>query len=137
MELETARAVVDAAVQEAERRGLTLSVVVADASGHLVAAARMDGARFGSMEVALDKAHSAAAFAAPTSRWAASTAPGGSNWGFHAALGGRMTVYGGGLPVMRGTELIGAVGASGAAAEDDERCAAAGIASAGFETVLD
>jgi uncharacterized protein GlcG (DUF336 family) len=97
----------------------------------------MDGAGFGTMDVAIDKAYSAAAFAAPTSRWADSSAPGERNWGFHAALGGRMTVYAGGLPVLRGGTLVGAVGASGAAGEVDATCGAAGITGAGFETVSD
>ncbi|MFL5799639.1 MAG: GlcG/HbpS family heme-binding protein [Actinomycetota bacterium] len=137
MQIDEAGRVVEGVMAEARRRAVELSVAVADESGHLVAAGRMDGAPFGTMDVALDKAHSAAAFAAPTSRWAASSAPGGSNWGFHAALGGRMTVYGGGLPIMRDGRLIGAVGVSGAAADVDESCAAAGIEAAGLDTARD
>jgi uncharacterized protein GlcG (DUF336 family) len=137
MLIDEAKMILDGAIAEAHRRDVRLSIAVADESGHLVVAGRMDGAPFGTMEVALDKAYSAAAFAAPTSRWAGSSAPGGSNWGFHEALGGRMTVYAGGLPILRDGTVIGAVGASGGPGEVDAACVAAGISAAGFDTVDD
>jgi uncharacterized protein GlcG (DUF336 family) len=137
MTLDVAQRIVTAACQEAERLGISVSVVVADQGGHVIAAARMDGVAFGNMSVALDKAYSAAAFAAPTSRWASSTLPGESNWGFHAALGGRMIVYGGGLPVISDGEAIAAVGVSGSAASNDVACARAGILAVGLDTAVE
>jgi uncharacterized protein GlcG (DUF336 family) len=137
MTLAEVEEIVAACREEAERMGISVAIVVADTGGHPVAAARMDGTAFGNMDVALDKAYSAAAFAAPTGRWAPSTAPGGSNWGFHTALGGRMTVYGGGLPVTKEGKVVAAVGVSGSAASNDVSCARAGILAAGFETMVE
>jgi uncharacterized protein GlcG (DUF336 family) len=134
IELELASRIVGACCEEAAGIGIRVSVVVADSAGHLITAARMDGATFGSMSIALDKAYSAAAFARPTSLWAESTVPGEANWGLQEALGGRMTVYGGGLPALSNGRLIGAVGVSGSAASNDVRCARAGISAAGLET---
>jgi uncharacterized protein GlcG (DUF336 family) len=134
IDLDTALGIVNASCAKARDVGIAVSVAVTDAAGNIVAAARMDGAAFGTMEVARDKAYSAAAFRAPTSMWASSTVPGEANWGVHSALGGRMTVYPGGHPVLRDGHLLGAVGISGSIAENDVICALAGIADVGLET---
>ncbi len=118
---------------EAERRGVAMGAAVVDAGGNLVAALRMDGAQLVALPLAIDKAWTAVALDAPTETWAASTAPGGSDWGMATALGGRLVVFAGGLPVRVDGAAVGGIGVSGAAAAVDRACAAAGLAAAGLE----
>ena len=92
----------------------------------LLAFARMDGAFAASGEIAIDKARTVVRFGgAPTS-------------GLYEALAGEDAVirgignrpgvaaFGGGVPVRVDGELVGAVGASGGSAGEDEQVAAAG-----------
>ena len=64
--LALSRQLLEAAEEEAARQGLRLAFAVVDAGGHLVAAARMDGAPFITPQVALGKAWTAAAYAHPS-----------------------------------------------------------------------
>lgn len=131
--LETAQRLLAEVRAEAERRGLRLGIAVVDAGGNLVAAARMDGAQLGALSLGIDKAFTAVSFGHPTSAWAQSSAPGGSDWGLGTTLGGRAIVFPGGVPLYLAGELIGALGASGAAASDDEACVIAAAAACGLE----
>lgn len=56
--------------------------------------------------------------------------PGQPLFGLHTGAGGRFVIYGGGIPIVVDDEVAGAVGVSGAAAEQDVECAAAGAAAA-------
>src|SRR3954466_4574042 len=113
--LEQAIAFIEAGKAEAERQGLALSFAVVDAGGHLVASQRMDGAPWITPDVALGKAWTAAAWGTP------SAAQGDKMKELHAfsaaispATHGRFTPQIGGLPILDGDEVIGAMGASGA-----------------------
>jgi glc operon protein GlcG len=119
--LEQALAYIQAGEEEAARQGLKLSLAVVDAGGHLVALHRMDGAPWITPEVALGKAWTAAAWGTP------SAAQGDKMKDLHAfsaaissATHGRFTPQIGGLPILDGDELIGAMGASGASGAEDE-----------------
>ncbi len=116
---------------EAQRRGAAMGAAVVDAGGNLVAALRMDGAQLVALPLAIDKAWTTVALNAPTETWAASTAPGGPDWGMATALGGRLVVFAGGLPVRVDGAAVGGI-VSGAAAAVDRACAAAGPAAAGL-----
>lgn len=131
--LATAQRLVSEVQGECVRRGLRLGVAVVDTGGNLVAAARMDGAQLGALGIATDKAFTAVSFGYPTSAWAQSSAPGGSDWGLGTTLGGRAIVFPGGVPLYLGGELVGGLGASGAAASDDEACVLAAAAACGLE----
>jgi uncharacterized protein GlcG (DUF336 family) len=133
--LDAALAVLAGVREEAARRGVALGAAVVDLGGRAVAAQRMDGAQLVAVDLAADKALTAVAFDHPTEAWAASTAPGGSDWGLSTALGGRLVVFAGGLPLRHGGAMVGAVGVSGAAADVDRACAAAGVLAGGFEAV--
>jgi len=128
---EAAHAAVEAAVQEAQRLGVRINVAVADASGNLVAFLRMPGAFLHSVDIAIDKAYTAASFGFPTSEWEQALAG-------DAALGRgmphrpRIVVFGGGLPIRHGDALIGGIGVSGGSAEQDEQCARAGLEAIGL-----
>ena len=132
-DLDAALELLAAARTEAERRGLAIAAVVTDPGGNLVAASRMDGAPFGVVTVALDKAYTSVAFGVPSGDWAESTAPGAPDWGFQGALGGRMAVYPGGVPLVRDGVIVGAIGVSGGEGHEDLACAEAAAAALGME----
>jgi glc operon protein GlcG len=120
------RGVRDAAAGE----GVSVAGAVVDRGGQVVAVARMDGTPICGVPLAIDKAFSAVALAAPTDAWAQTTTPGGPDWGMSTALGGRMVVYPGGLPLFHDGELVGGLGVSGAEGHQDKECAAAAVRAA-------
>ena len=69
-----------------------------------------------------------------TAELASQAGPGGPLFGLHACGGGRFVIFGGGVPVRAGGAVVGAVGVSGAAVDQDASCAEAGRAAA--ESVL-
>jgi len=111
--------------EAAASEGTSVAAAVVDRGGQVVAVARMDGTPVCGVPLAIDKAFSAAAMAAPTDAWAQSTTPGGADWGMSTALGGRMVVYPGGLPLFYKGELLGGLGVSGAEGQQDKSYAAA------------
>src|SRR3954451_21916423 len=119
--LDFARRCLEAAEEEASARDLKLSFAVVDAAGHLVAAARMDGADWITPEVALGKAWTAAAYRAPSAAQGDKAKDLVAFAGaISAATGGRYTPQIGGLPIEVDGEPAGAMGASGATGQDDE-----------------
>ena len=130
--LDFARRCLEAAEEEASARDLKLSFVVVDAAGHLVAAARMDGADWITPEVALGKAWTAAAYKAPS----AAQGDKAKNLiafagAISAATGGRYTPQIGGLPVVVDGTHAGGMGASGASGQEDEAVVRAALERAG------
>ena len=69
-----AAAATQAAVAKAEALGIRINVAVTDASGTLMAFLRMPGAFLHSIDIAIDKAYTAASFGFPTSAWGAALA---------------------------------------------------------------
>jgi uncharacterized protein GlcG (DUF336 family) len=84
------------------------------------------------MALAIDKAYTAAALAAPTHVWQESTQPGGDDWGMQTSLAGRLIVYPGGLPLVEDGHIVGALGVSGGEGTQDLACARQAIADAGL-----
>lgn len=115
------------ATDEAASIGTPMAVAVVDGAGNLVAMHRMDGAQLVAVPLAIDKAWTAVACNAPTDEWAPSTIPGGDDWGMSSALGGRIVVLPGGLPVRHGDRLIGGIGVSGGYGHEDKHCATAAL----------
>lgn len=124
---EAAAAACQAAVAHAAALGLRINVAVTDSSGILSAFLRMPGAFLHSVEIAIDKAYTAASFGFPTSQWRAIV---GDDELLRIGLNQRprLVMFGGGLPIAEAGERLGGIGVSGGSAEQDEACAAAGLA---------
>lgn len=126
---EAAQAIVAGCVHQAASVHHSQAIVVVDSGGHLVAALRMDGNAYGSVDFATTKAEAAAAWGFGTAGMAegARMVP-----GFAAAP--HVVTVPGGVPVFSadGNERLGAVGVSGESPADDEACAEAGVTAAGF-----
>lgn len=122
-----------AARRVATELGVPLSFAVMDAAGHLLAAARMDGAGWITPEVAQGKAWTAAAFGSPSDAQKQKLAPMPN---FASALTtmthGRYTPQTGAVPVFRDGSLLGALGASGGTGEQDEQVCRTAVESAGL-----
>jgi glc operon protein GlcG len=119
--LELARRLIDAAETEARGQDFLLAFAVVDAGGHLLALSRMDGAPWITPEVALGKAWTAAAYGAPSAAQGEKAKDLVAFAGaISAATQGRYTPQIGGLPIVVDGEVVGGMGASGAAGHEDE-----------------
>lgn len=123
--LADANRMVQAAIAKANELQVKLSIAVCDTGGNLITFSRMDGAIVVSTIVAQGKAAASAGFGRPSGALPADSPV---IQAVIAAMGGRMLPARGAVPVSKHGELVGAIGASGATAEQDEQCAQAGAA---------
>ena len=121
-----------AAVAHAEALGIRINVAVTDASGILTAFLRMPHAFLHSIDIAIDKAYTAASFGFPTSQWPQVLA-GDEALKLGLPLRPRLVVFGGGLPIAANGTRLGGIGVSGGSAEQDEACARAGLKALGLD----
>ncbi len=128
-----ARRVIEGGVDYAVEIGKAFTIAVVDESGVLKAIERMDGAPLISVQIAQDKAYTAAGFGIPSHAWhdfikddppLAAGAPTGID---------RLVVFGGGFPIMVDGALVGAVGVSGGHYSEDMQVAEAGLSAAGLD----
>ena len=128
---ELAHRMIEAAEAKAKEMGHPFVIAVVDESGVLKAFSRMDGAPLLSVQVAQDKAYTAAGFSMPTHAWydfikndapLAAGAPTGID---------RLVVFGGGYPIQVDGQIVGGVGVSGGHYSDDMRVAEAALAVVG------
>ena len=112
LSLEAARWLADVAITESLDRGCLTCIAVVDQAGHLITYHRMDGAPLISGQLAQDKAYTAAANGLATHEW----------WDMietHPALVhgvnkiDRLIVFGGGVSIRLGEQVVGAIGVSG------------------------
>src|ERR671915_2489852 len=127
--LEMAEKAVKAAQAKARDQGTPMTVTVVDEAGRLVLSARGDGAGFFTPETSRAKAVAAAAFRRPTKEMEKLRESAPAFWGNVAAvLGGQALPSIGGVPIVSGGKVIGAVGCGGGTGEQDHLCAEAGAA---------
>ncbi|KAK2607042.1 hypothetical protein N8I77_005751 [Diaporthe amygdali] len=123
-----AKAATTACEAKAAELGVPMNIAVVDSSTHLLSFTRMDGAKLTSVNIAIDKAFTAAGHRLPTSAYKDVVWPGGAAYGINGTNGGRFNVIGGGLPVKGlGDEVLGAVGCSTGTPAQDETVARAGV----------
>lgn len=120
--------IIEGAEAKARELGLPACIAVTDESGFLIAFKRMDGGKPLSTTLAQDKAHTAAISHRTTQFYNERNIPGQLLFGIHTAAGGRFSTVGGGINVQVDGQLVGAVGVSGGAPEQDIACAEAGVA---------
>ncbi|MEV8594431.1 heme-binding protein [Streptomyces sp. NPDC052012] len=126
-----AEALVTAAREAAEAAGVTVSVTVLDAGGHLLAFRRDDRAVLISGETSTRKAYTALQLNAPTADLVEAVQPGGPFHTLPTALDRPLLFIAGGLPIRRAGRLIGAIGVGGGAPEQDHAFAGAAVATLG------
>jgi uncharacterized protein GlcG (DUF336 family) len=121
LSLEEAKKIVQDAEAKAKEIGVMMNIAVADVGGNLVAFERMDKAWLGSVNIAINKAYTAVAFNMTTEDL------GKELFGIHATNNGRLVIFGGGIPLKKKGELVGAIGVSGGAVPQDIEVAKAGV----------
>ncbi|MFD8672879.1 heme-binding protein [Streptomyces seoulensis] len=117
--IEDAELLIATARRAAEDAGVTVSVTVLDAGGHLLAFRRDDRAVLISGETSTRKAYTALQLDAPTADLVDAVQPGGLFHTLPTALDRPLLFIAGGVPVHRDGRLIGAIGVGGGAPEQD------------------
>ena len=122
----TAKKIAAGVIAECQKNGWNVAVAVVDTHGELVAFERMDGSNTGGVDIARQKAWTAARFRRDSKAFADGLAAGrlGS-----LSFDGVVSVEGGVLVVADG-RIVGAIGVSGATSAQDAQCARAGAAAA-------
>jgi uncharacterized protein GlcG (DUF336 family) len=126
--LAEAKRMLGAGEAKAANIGVAYNIAVVDAGGALVAFTRQDGALIGSIDLAIGKAITARLFDKRTSDLAKMAQPGAPLFGIEQSNRGKVVIFGGGLPVVIGDTIVGAVGASAGTVEQDIAVAEAAAA---------
>ncbi|MFI8288103.1 heme-binding protein [Streptomyces sp. NPDC085614] len=126
-----AEVLLSAARRAAESAGVTVSISVLDAGGHLLAFRRDDRAVLVSGETSTRKAYTALQLDSATADLVDLVKPDGPFHSLTTALDRPLLFIAGGLPVHRDGRLIGAVGVGGGAPEQDHAFATAAVATLG------
>ena len=125
LSLEQARACIGRGVSKARELGFEVAIAVVDDAGHLIACDRMDGALWVTPEIARAKANAAAGFRASTLDLEERFTRRMLFADNVATLGDYAFVFGrGGVPVIEGGRVVGAVGVSGAVPADNDHAIA-------------
>ncbi len=127
LSIEDARVLIEGARNKADEIGVPMCISVVDESGNPIAFERMNGGKVTSSIIAGDKAYTAAGARKGTHEYNAACVPGNLVFGVHTAIGGRICVVGGGLPVLVDGEVVGGIGLSSGTPQQDMECAQAGI----------
>ncbi|WP_370273322.1 GlcG/HbpS family heme-binding protein [Pseudooceanicola nitratireducens] len=131
LDLNDAHVMLKAARAKAEEIGVPMCIAITDDAGNLVAFERMDGGKVTSSTIAIDKSFTASGAKKATHEYGDASQPGKPAYGIASAIGGRLMVVGGGLPVMVNGQCVGGIGvSSGTPAQDME------VAQAGLDAVL-
>ncbi len=122
--VENAKKATAAAIAEAQKNKWNMAVAITDTAGDLVYFEKMDGTQTGSVNVAIDKARSAALYKRPSKVFQDVVASGGAGLRILGLRGA--TPVDGGFPLVMDGKIVGAIGVSGAAGDQDAQCAKAG-----------
>jgi uncharacterized protein GlcG (DUF336 family) len=120
--LATAQRAMTAALAEAGQRQWKMNCAIVEPTGDLVAFEKMDQAQYASIQIAQDKARTAARFRRPTKALFDAIQHGNP---YIIALSGATPVEGG-FPIIVEGKLIGAIGCSGGTGNQDATTAKAG-----------
>ena len=123
--LEQAQSAIAAAVAEAKKHDWKLNVAVVDSGGNLVAFQRMDGAQLASIPISEHKALAAVNFRRETKAW--ENAIQLNHMDYVMTLDGVIASRGG-IPLVEGGKVVGAIGCSGGTGSQDEVACKAGAA---------
>lgn len=126
--LAAARHATVACERKAQELGVPMNIAVVDSSLYLLLFARMPGAKLTSIDIAINKAFTAAGHRVATHNYKEAVWPGGAAYGINISNGGRFTVIGGGIPVADSEgRVLGAVGCSTGTPDQDRQVSEAGV----------
>src|SRR5713226_5536968 len=123
--LEQSMKIVDAALAEAKKNNWFMAITVVGPAGDLVYFAKMDNTQYASVTISQHKARVAATFRRETKAFEDNLAK-GSEFIYQLTLDGMIGSQGG-IPLVVGGKLIGAIGCSGALGAQDLQVCTAGV----------
>jgi glc operon protein GlcG len=129
--LAQAMKLIEAASATARAHHLALSFAIVDPGGHLIAAVRMDGAPFASLDFARGKAFASVALGGQSGATLEQRFKDDPSEYSNVSGAGYYAPF---LPVFSGGHLLGAMGASGAPSEIDEQAVKGAIEAIGAST---
>jgi uncharacterized protein GlcG (DUF336 family) len=121
LSLDDVKRVVEAAEAEAKRNNWNVAIAVVDDAGHLMYLQR-EKVQLGSIEVAITKARVALMFRRPTQFWEETVASGRLGY---LSMPGMLPIEGG-VPLVYESQIVGAIGVSGAESQEGGQIAQAG-----------
>ena len=124
--LESAKKAAGGAIAEAQKNKWRMAVAIVDTGGHLIYFERMQDTQTGSVDLAIEKAKTAALFRRSTKLFQDAVAGGGEGLRL-LRLTGAIPIDGG-IPIIENGKLVGAVGISGGSGDQDGQTALAGAA---------
>ncbi len=124
--LDVAKRIMAAAEQEAAAHHWPMAIAIVDSTAHLVIFQRADNTQLGSMDVSIAKAMTAVKFRRATKIFEDAMAAGGAGLRLSTMPG--MAALEGGVPIVVGGQVVGAIGVSGMLSTQDAQVAAAGLA---------
>ena len=131
LELEEARAMIDAAMRKAQEIGVLETICIVDDGGYPISMDRMNGARITGPQIAWNKAFTAAGHKRSTHLFNTSpngpALPGNEAFGIQWSFEGKFAVFVGGFPIVVDGMVIGGVGLSGGNGEQDTQCGVAAL----------
>ena len=125
--LESAKRLIEKIEQEANRRGKKAVIAICGPEGNPIAVHVMDGAFLVSFDVALKKAYTSVAVKMSTMELSKLAQPGETFYGVDKMDGGKIVIFGGGVPIKVGDTIIGGLGVSGGTGEEDNSLAEYGL----------
>lgn len=127
LDIDDAAILIAGARAKATEIGVPMCIAITDEAGNLVAFERMTGGKVTSITIAIDKSYTASGAKKATHEYGAASQPGAPAYGIASAIGGRLMVVGGGLPVVVDGEVVGGIGISSGTPGQDMEVAQAGI----------
>jgi uncharacterized protein GlcG (DUF336 family) len=124
--LADARRITAAAEKKAVEIKQPMNIAVVDEGGNLISHVRMDGAWIGSIDISINKAFTSRAFDISTKDLGKNSQPGDQFFGIHVSNHGRVMIFAGGIPLKKDGKVVGAIGVSGGAGDQDQAVAEAG-----------
>ena len=125
--LESAKRLIEKIEKEAVRQGKKAVIAVCGPDGNPIAVHVMDGAFLVSFDVAMKKAYTSVAVKMSTKELSVLVQPGQTFYGVDKMDGGKIVIFGGGVPLKVGDTIIGGLGVSGGTGEEDHALAEYGL----------
>ena len=125
--LESAKRLIEKIEKEAARQGKKAVIAVCGPDGNPIAVHVMDGAFLVSFDVAMKKAYTSVAVKMSTKELSVLAQPGQTCYGVDKMDGGKIVIFGGGVPLKVGDTIIGGLGVSGGTGEEDHALAEYGL----------
>jgi uncharacterized protein GlcG (DUF336 family) len=125
--LEDTKIILEGAEKKAKEIGVDMDIAVVEGGGNLLGFYWMDKAKITSIDVAINKAFTAAGTRMGTHEYAEIAGAGGPAFGIQVSNRGRFMIFGGGLPIFVDDHIVGGVGCSSGSVDEDRIVAQAGI----------